>query len=134
MYSPNTALPLHRRVVEEGWSFEKFCFSPELRNYYHSFLWGFPLRGFAFVGITEHYIEDFVFFSDKFLTGKTPMFSENVNPERNNNQYVTNTALRRRIEAFHALDMRLYNQACELRRKRLVSSINRRVFLPPKAA
>ena len=49
----DNAPALHRRIIEEGWSFERFCFSNELRNLYSQFLWGFPFNRFDFVGITK---------------------------------------------------------------------------------
>ena len=42
-YDPGTARPLHRRVVEEEWSVERFCLGEEMRNMYGEFLWGFCL-------------------------------------------------------------------------------------------
>jgi hypothetical protein len=67
-YDPRTARPLHRRVVEEAWPFERFYRSPEMRNVYAQFLWGFPLSAFDFIGVTEHYDEDFRFFAESFLS------------------------------------------------------------------
>jgi hypothetical protein len=129
-YGSVSALSLHQRIVKEDWSFEKFCFCRQLRNFYSSFLWGFSWRRFSFIGITEHYAEDFAFFAEGFLGGKAPMFSENVNPQKDKTSYVADAALRRKIEAFHAWDMRLYEQALELRRKRLASRARSRVFMP----
>jgi hypothetical protein len=47
-YSPAAAPALHRKVVEEDWSIERFCLGPELRDIYQQFLWGFPPRQFRF--------------------------------------------------------------------------------------
>ena len=49
-YAPRSAGELHRRVVEEAWSLERFCLGPELRNVYSTFLWGFSLRRFGLSG------------------------------------------------------------------------------------
>ena len=49
---------LHRKVVEEKWSLEKFCFSPKMHNFYTQFLWSFPLELFDYIGITESFDED----------------------------------------------------------------------------
>ena len=53
-YHPDKAPLLHKRVVEEKWSFERFCLSEELRNFYCQFLWGFPLARFSFIGLWRH--------------------------------------------------------------------------------
>src|SRR5262245_14846112 len=42
-YHPHRSQPLHRRVVEEDWSFERFYRSPEMKDVYTQFLWGFAL-------------------------------------------------------------------------------------------
>jgi hypothetical protein len=73
---------LHRRVIEERWSLERFCLGPELRNTYSKFLWGFPLNRFDFIGITEFYDTDMEYFSEKFMGVNLPVIRENVNPER----------------------------------------------------
>lgn len=121
-YNPLDAGRLHRRVVEERWDLERFCLGPELRNTYSKFLWGFPLTAFDFIGITEHYAEDLRDFGTRFLGGELPQM-----PPRNVNSaapaaagaYITDTAFRARIEAYHAEDMALYRQALELRTARL---------------
>jgi hypothetical protein len=51
-YDPKTSPSLHRQVIEEDWSLERFCLGPELRNLYDQFLWGFPIDYFDFIGIT----------------------------------------------------------------------------------
>lgn len=117
-YDPRTSRPLHRQVVEEGWSFERFCRSPRLRNVYAKFLWGIPLARFDFVGITEHYDEDFRFFADRFLQAPVPAYRERMNAERRDVPYVTDARLRAEIEALHRHDMRLYRAALARRRLR----------------
>lgn len=52
-YNKNRSAPLHKKIVLEKWSFEKFAFSIEMRNFYHQFLWRFPVENFDFIGITE---------------------------------------------------------------------------------
>lgn len=63
-YKPETSKPLHRRFMEENWSWERFCFGPEMRNFYSQFLWGFPLKRFNFIGIFEHFDENYQYFMD----------------------------------------------------------------------
>src|SRR6185312_12078846 len=67
-YDPQTAARHHRQFIEEGWSLEQFCLSEQFRNIYTQYLWGFPLERFAFIGITEHYREDMLDFSERFLS------------------------------------------------------------------
>ena len=116
-YDPATARPLHRRVIEEDWSLERFCLGEEMRNMYSQFLWGFPIENFAFIGITEHFADDLEEFAKRYL-GTT------VTPERLNagtapgEAYATDPDLQRRVEAFHARDMALYRQALALRQAR----------------
>jgi hypothetical protein len=116
---------LHRRVVEEGWTLEQFCLTPELRNVYSQFLWGFPLDRLDFVGITEYFAEDLRYFSTGFL-------SINAAPQWNNRRDASDQLqtpedldeeLCRQIEEYHAQDMQLYQWAIELR-------ANRRVLVP----
>src|SRR5690554_3573739 len=42
-YNKNKSIDLQKRVIEEKWSLEKFCFSNEMKNFYNQFLWNFPL-------------------------------------------------------------------------------------------
>jgi len=110
--------PLHRRVVEEKWSLEKFCLAPELQNLYEQFLWGFPLRYFDFIGITEHYQTDLKYFSAKYLDGSSVEYSENRRTMLKN-EYDISDSLREKVELFHAKDIELYARACEIRLLRL---------------
>jgi hypothetical protein len=117
-YSPDTAKVLHRRVVEEDWSLEKFCLSPELANLYSQFLWGFPLEMFSFIGITEHYKEDLKFFSNRYLDNDLGYYEENVG-DKQREGYLINDDLCEKIELHHKLDMDLYRRALEIRSRRL---------------
>lgn len=104
------SLPLHRRVVEENWSFERFCLGPEIRNLYSQFLWRFPLDRFDFIGITEHFEEDFLYFTNRFFGIAPPIPRSNINLDKKG-IYVDNPGLRSKIEAYHAQDMDLYRRA-----------------------
>jgi len=114
-YDAETSPPLHRRVIVEQWSLERFCLSPELRNTCSQFLWGFPLHRFDFVGITEHFEEDFAFFERKFLGSAAAPYRVNINPERERDDYLDDSTLRERVEAYHQVDMAIYRQALRLR-------------------
>jgi len=118
------APPLHKRIVEEKWSLEKFCLSEEMQNFYHQFLWGFPLHNFDFIGITEHYEDDFKYFSQTFLHQNLASFKVNIN-ENNKGKYPLNKSLRKQIESFHEVDMELYHQALKLRSQRKQTMVNK---------
>jgi hypothetical protein len=118
-YDPRTARPLHRQVVEEAWPFERFYRSPELLNVYAQFLWGFPVAAFDFIGVTEHYDEDFRFFVEGFLGAQSlPTYRVESNAARQSALYVTDPRVRAEIEALHDRDMRLYRHALRLRQRR----------------
>jgi len=123
-YNPLDAGRLHRQVVEERWTLERFCLGPELRNIYSAFLWGFPLSRFDFVGITEHYAEDVRHFSEHFLAGaQPPVAPQNVNANQDHGHgsrgpYIEDEAFRAEVEAWHARDMALYREALAMRAAR----------------
>jgi hypothetical protein len=115
-YKPNLPQPFRRRVTEENWSLERFCLSHELRNFYSQLFWGFPISRFNFIGITEHYEEDFRFFSENVLGVSLPTYRANTNEEMNESKiYITDLNLRKKIEAYHEKDMALYHRILEKR-------------------
>ncbi len=118
-YNPDTAPSLHKRVVEEDWSFERFCLGPELRNLYRRFLWWFPLKRFDFIGIAEDYDSDFAFFAEKFFGRQLPVHHMNVNPDYNKRVYVSDDLLRARIEKYHRKDMELFHMVKKQRQTRI---------------
>lgn len=103
---------LRRKVIEESWSLENFCLADELKNFYGTFLWAFPISNFDFIGITEFYQEDFSYFSRHY-------FGREMAPERVNigrpAEYSIDSSLRKKIEGFHQQDMALYQYALEKR-------------------
>jgi hypothetical protein len=113
-FDPINSPPLHRKMMEEKWSLERFCLGPEVRNLYSQFLYGFPLEYFSFIGITEFYDEDFAFFMNHFM-------DSSLEPERLNigsaaaNGYQVSESLRNDIEQYHSKDMSLYQRALEKR-------------------
>jgi hypothetical protein len=121
-YNPAVAGVLHRRVVEEQWSLEKFVFSPEVRNLYTQFLWGFPLERFDFIGITEHYAEDFTVFTHQLLKQALPEFQENRNTQPNGH-YALEAEFRQQISLYHQQDMDLYARAVAYRNVRLKTTV-----------
>ena len=118
-HTPHSLDSLHHRVLSEQWSLERFCFSAELRNLYSAFLWGFPLRRFDFVGITEHFDQDLQFFASNYLGRALPATRENVTRYEDPSVHQLDEDLRSRIEAFHGRDMELYHQAVKLREIRV---------------
>jgi hypothetical protein len=109
--SPDTR-PLHRRVVEEQWSLEQFCLSPDMRNLYSQFLWGFPLERFDFIGITENYESDLRAFSLGYLGNELQarLVNQRKSPPATGGEELTGR-LRSRVEKWHAADVDLYQRA-----------------------
>ena len=117
-YEPATAPTLHRKMIEEEWSLEQFCLSPQLKNLYSQFLWGFPLEYFAFIGITEFYEEDLAYFSGHYLGKNLEPHKENVGKSEGR-RYEIDASFRAKLEQFHARDFELYRTALLMRQKRL---------------
>lgn len=117
-YDPDTAAPHHRQVIEQRWSLEAFCLSEKFRNIYAKYLWHFPLEQFAFIGISEHYEEDFDEFTRRFL-------SVILSPHRANVAKTVDSQdgfageFARKVRAFHAEDVCLYQRALQMRERRL---------------
>ena len=110
--------PLKRRMLDENWSFERFALGPEHRNIYNQFFWGFPLKKLDFIGITEHFEEDFKYFCRHFLCSVLMESRENVNKDQEGRPYVVDIGLRKRIEEYHLADMVMYRDACKKRESR----------------
>ena len=98
-YNPIDAGNLHRRVVEEKWTLERFCLGPEMRNVYSKFFWGFPLARFNFVGITEFYDSEIAYFSENIIGAKLEAKRVNVNPNPVEHAYINDSDFRRQIQA-----------------------------------
>lgn len=121
-YNPQHCPSLHRRVVEEKWSLERFCLSREMRNFYGQFLWGFPMSRFSFIGITEYYDSEIKYFSSQFIQSTLPAYSININEAKKEATYFSDEiALREKIEAYHSKDVALYQKALRMRSARLLS-------------
>ncbi len=118
-YNPQSAGRLHRRVVEEEWSLERFCLGPEMRNIYSQFLWGFSLSRFDFIGITEFYETEIEQFSRLILGVSLENQWKNINPKGVRHAHIDDPELRQNIEEYHRVDMKLYSQALQRRGKRM---------------
>ena len=116
-YDPATAPRLHRKVMEEHWTLEQFCLSPELKDLYGKFLWGFSIETFDFIGITEFYDDDFRYFSKRYLGLDLDVKTLNRG-DREGSEYRIDTSFRKQVELFHERDMDLYRRALEMRLKR----------------
>lgn len=117
-YNERTAGPLHKRVIMEDWSLQKFCLSEEMRNLYDKFLWAFPIEYFDFIGIVEFYDEDHAFFVNNYLQANTATERLNAAPSRNHPMGL-DRGFRQEVEIFHRADMRLYSTALAMRGKRM---------------
>ncbi len=117
-YNSRSSAPLHRKFIEENWSMERFCLGPELRDMYWQFLWGFSIDYFEFIGITEHYNEDFEYFIRKFLHASIIPQKLNVR-NRNRQDDEIDEAFIEQVASVHARDMELYDNALAKRQKRI---------------
>lgn len=113
-FDPKNAPPLHRKMMEEQWSVERFCLGPEVKNIYFQFLYGFPLEYFSFIGITEFYDEDFAFFMGHFMDSSFRPEKLNVGNKTTGN-YQISESLRNDIKQHHSKDMSIYQRALEIR-------------------
>jgi hypothetical protein len=118
-YEAATAGALHRKVVEEDWSLERFALSPELRDVYRLFLWHFPLQRFDFIGITEFFEEDLQDFASRFLGATAAPDARNAGPAGVGLAHAVEAELEARIRQYHIRDVALYEKALEMRRQRL---------------
>jgi hypothetical protein len=118
-YNPRTAGPLFRKIVEENWSLETFCFSEQYRNFYSKYLWNFPYERFDFVGLTEFYEDDLRHFSERFLKTEVKAFRLNCAVESKITGYQVDSSFRRDVESFHSVDVALYNRALQEREQRV---------------
>lgn len=117
-YNSASSPILHRKVIEENWTLEEFCFSDEMRNFYAQFLWSFPENNFEFIGITEHFETDLQFFFRHYLgieIQNVPRVNEApalVSPKATNLNFLD------RFMDFHSEDYRIYQIAKNTRAQR----------------
>lgn len=96
-------------------SLEEYAAAPINQNRMAKFLTGKPLSDFSFVGIQDHYGEDLQYLAEHLGWQHAPHFQHNVTGKK----YDLSPALRTQIAAWNEEDMHLYEQALELRQKRL---------------
>ena len=116
-YIKGSSGAFHQKVVEEKWSFEKFCFSEEMRNLYSQFLWNFPIENFSFIGIVENFEADCRYFLKNYLGNENIEIPKiNVNPEAE--KYSIDPMLAKELKDLHSLDYKLYECALSMRENR----------------
>lgn len=119
---PRRANTLHHRLLDEGLSFTEFTELPEAQNRFAQvFLRGVRLDDFDFIGLQEHFAEDFaelVRFMD--WPAVVPEFI-NANPDPSYRKHAralrSDPALIARLTRLNADDVALYRQAQCLRRR-----------------
>lgn len=114
-YHPERASLLHRRMINENWSLDRFCMAAELKNLYSQYLWNFPLEKFDFIGITEHYESELLYFSKIILKAELKAHRKNTNPSQINPITFESKASIERIQLFHEKDILLYKRALSIR-------------------
>jgi len=117
IYDTKTAAPHHKQVIEEKWTLEQFCLSPKFRNIYCQYLWGFPLEYFEFIGITEFYEDDLLYFGEKYLN-TTLQYKVLNTSNKKTSEYAIDSKLYTKIKEYHKDDMALYKRALDLRKTR----------------
>lgn len=124
-YDPETSAPHHKRVIEEAWTVEQFCLSEQFRNIYSQYLWGVSLENFAFVGVSEHYQEDFRDFCERYLSAHLEPRYENVAKDMRSEIRLNDDFLEE-VRSFHFSDMELYRRALEYRNQRLSANADKK--------
>jgi ABC-type antimicrobial peptide transport system permease subunit len=82
-------------------------------------LWGFSLRRFKFIGVTEFFNADIDYVSNRVIGGALNAYRKRANSAKASSAYIISGSLRDRIEEYHGKDVALYNLALKLRERRL---------------
>lgn len=107
--------PLLKKFLQEDWTLEEFAFCREIQNIYSLFLWNFPIQRFQFLGVTEFFEEDLLFFSEHYLGRSDIEIPEkNMNTEKRKVKS-KDPGFIREFKEFHAEDYEIYNYALEQR-------------------
>lgn len=111
-----------KKVLEEQWSFEEFCFSEERRNIYSNYFWKFHIDNFDFIGISECFDTELKYFANEFLKEQIYFVpKENVN-ETKIGSYFSDDGFRTELKSFHSKDYELYQYALDKRLLRINNS------------
>ncbi|TXS91339.1 hypothetical protein FV139_16545 [Parahaliea maris] len=113
--------PVWQQFRDESWSLERFCSEPVMRNLYARFLWGFPLRHFDFVGLTEHYEADLEFLGNHVLQRNLKLVRRNIMSGTGKREAKDALSARfiENVRGWHSKDYRIYEQALEMRARRI---------------
>ena len=110
-----------KKIIEENWDEERFCTADKMQNSLTNWLWNWPIRDFDFVGLTEYFEEDIVFFNKTFIKNHQPLNIPklNYNPTKKHNYAEElDSNLYKRLQAFHQSDYAIYNEALMMRKER----------------
>ena len=109
---PDRKNPTCKRLIEEDLSIEAFAALPEMRDVQARFLGAVPSERLAFVGLTERYDESIDLFRRAFYLA-LPAQAErtNANPERSDDGYELDPAVRGVIAQLNPADVLLYAAA-----------------------
>lgn len=107
--------PFQNKVARQSWSFEAFYTSRQMRNLYTKFLWKFPIENMDFIGIVEHYEEDFHYICQHYFNDINPTFTYG---NRTKSEEILDDE-RRQIEHLNQRDYALYRHGLSLRHARL---------------
>jgi hypothetical protein len=110
---------LRRRMLDEDWSFERFANCPTIRNIYSQYFWGFPLKLFDFIGISEFATTEIQRFSIEILGCVEQKMILNDSAKRHEAASSIDPKLRKHIERYHSEDMALYRHALQIRDRQL---------------
>jgi hypothetical protein len=110
---------LRRRMLDEDWSFERFANCPAMRNVYSQYFWGFPLKLFDFIGISEISATEMRRFSTEILGCPEHEMILKDSSQRHEAASSIDPKLRKHIERHHSEDMALYRQARKIRDRQL---------------
>ena len=110
---------LRRRMLDEDWSFERLASCPAIRNIYSQYFWGFPLKLFDFIGISEFSATEIQRFSIEILGCAEQKIILNDGAQRYETASSIDPKLRKHIERYHSEDMALYRHALEIRGRQL---------------
>lgn len=106
-------------VIFDKWSFEQFCFSDVYRDYMVNYTCGVPLSMFKFVGICEHFHEDFKYFFNTYCDSDPEVVDINKTSSRlpEVERCMSDSAFVNAVLNYHSRDAAFYQEALERRLK-----------------
>lgn len=107
--------PFQNRVARENWSFTEFYQHPHAQNLYTKFLWNFSIEYFDFIGIVEHYKDDFSYFCSHYFNDDNP---QEIYGNRTLSSFASDEN-KAQIRKLNEADYALYQYALDKRAARL---------------